>query len=208
LCLLKILLLNNAVFAEDSLIVRLQANLTYLMQQNAQAMRSVADLTVDRNQKAEEHGACNQNLEDRMQSELRLTQQLTELRHTLDATRQNRTAIQNELSKCQTGELWFGEQIRHLTEEVNSRPSRTEFERTIEVLKSHRSRAVMAARTCEEEKENITQQAADCMISLQISEALQEENNETCWRQKELEVASLKAQLQGKKMLLAFQLIK
>ena len=185
------------------MIVRLQANLTFLMQQNQQAMQSVADLTVDRDQKAQEHGACSQSLQDRMQAELNLNQQLTELRLTLDATRRNRTAIQNQLSKCQAGELWFSEQIRTLTEEVNSRPSRNEFERTLEVLKSHRSRAVMAARTCEEEKENITLQASDCMASLQISEAMLVETNESCWQQKEVEVAALTAQLQSKEALLA-----
>ena len=185
------------------MLMRLQANLTILMQQNAQAMRSVADLTVARDQKAQEHGACSETLQQRMQSELAMSQQVRDLRRTLDETRRNKTVIQNKLSKCKNGELWFAEQIRRLTEELNSRPSRAEFDEAIEVLKSQRTRISTALTICAGEKKNLTERADKCASTLRISQSMIARANATCREQRQREIASLKAEIHSKRPLLA-----
>ena len=168
------------------------------MQQNARAMRNVADLTVDRDQKAQEHGACSQNLQQHLRIEQQLNRRVTELRETVETAQRNLTFVRSRMTKCQAGVSWYAQRVRDLSAEVTSRLSRSEYQATFDKLRNQRSIALYAAQTCREEKANITIEAAECSTALEESETRLVESNETCWRAKELEIAALNAQLQSK----------
>lgn len=173
----------------------LQANLTYLMQRNAEAMRKVAILTMDRNRKAEAYGVCNKDLKNWRSKAVNLTNQLTEVNETMNSKQRNLTEAQTILKKCNQSQIILSNHLGRISLQLRSQ--RNEFEKVLQSSRRTRNSALESIRECESEKTNANRTANSCIRTLEAARKSMIEINNTCMGEKQFVIDSLRTQING-----------
>ena len=182
-------------YVSESSIVDLQSNLTDLMQRNRKAMRLVAMLTMDRNRKAEAHGACSDSLEEWMQRVVELDERLLAANRKLDRNRENLTNSLNNMKKCNHSRNMMTSIIFSLNQQIIRQ--REDFNAVELRSQQTRNLALIAVRDCEIKLNNASRAATSCDADLQRTTTSLQEINQTCTVQQQFEIDSLRAQING-----------